>query len=231
MHKQNLIKKRIMLFLINVIVCCAFLIQYLNKGLMPIFLEYGEYQCMNVLTRIVNLSIEETVTDQLKTKTVVQKEDDGVDFNMEILNSIRCNVLNRIYQLLYFLDKGILDKEIIKKINPNVNKEQIKRGVIYEIPMARAFDNALIGNLGINIPVKYRLVGEIQGEFVSSVKEYGINNALLEISLKITAQTKVLVPMISKDKKIEVSVPMVVKMLQGDIPDYYLGSHIVGGAK
>jgi len=221
-----------MFFFANVVICSAFFISYLNKILLPVFLEYGEYQCGNILTKIINVSVEENVTEQLKTKMVVQnKENNSLDFNVDVLNSLMYNVLNRSQQIFSCLEKGVLDKEILKKIDVNVSEEKIKRGIVYEVPISMAFNNALIGNLGINIPVKYKLIGEVRGQIISSVKEYGINNALLEISLKIVANTKVLVPMKSIDKKSETSVPMFVTIIQGEIPDYYLGTNVIGGGK
>jgi len=232
MRNEKTIKRKLMFFFANVVICSAFFISYLNKILLPVFLEYGEYQCGNILTKIINVSVEENVTEQLKTKMVVQnKENNSLDFNVDVLNSLMYNVLNRSQQIFSCLEKGVLDKEILKKIDVNVSEEKIKRGIVYEVPISMAFNNALIGNLGINIPVKYKLIGEVRGQIISSVKEYGINNALLEISLKIVANTKVLVPMKSIDKKSETSVPMFVTIIQGEIPDYYLGTNVIGGGK
>ena len=227
-----MIKKRLMFFFVNIILCSVILINYINKKLAPIFIEYGEYQCTNILAKIINISIEENVDQNLKERAVFQNENNNnIDFNVDILNSLMCNILNRSRQILRLLESGKLDEKTIKKIGVDIDKSDLEKGIIYKIPSGMILDNVLLANMGVDIPVKYRIIGEIQGQIISSVKEYGINNALLELNLKITAQTKVAIPMVSESEKIEISVPLFVTVLQGDIPDYYLGSSVIGGVK
>lgn len=227
---KEAVKKRLIFFLINVFLCFIFIINYLNNTFLPLFIEYGEYQSVNITTKILNIAIEEQMNDLVKDQVVLKKEGD-VDFNVEILNSVSCNIINRSQQILYALEKGYLDNEIIKKLNLNVGKEFLNKGVFFEVPVSMLLNNSLIGNLGVTIPVRYNLIGEIKGELISSIKEYGINNALIEIKLQINAKSKILVPLKTKEKEIIVSAPLIVKIIQGQIPDYYLGTQVIGGVK
>lgn len=62
---------------------------------------------------------------------------------------------------------------------------------------------------------------------MTEVKTYGINNALLEILLKVTVNMYVGLPFKSEEVTVTVSSPLVLKMITGDIPQYYyIGSSL-----
>ncbi len=228
---KKVIKRRMTLFIANLVLCFILTINYLNSTLLPVFMEYGQMQSANVLTRIFNIVVKEQLSDELKDKAVVQNYEDTmlIDFNVNILNSVAHNVVNRSQQILYDLENGKLSDKLALQMNLTVDKEILEKGVVYEVPISMALKNSLIGNLGLHIPIKYSLVGKISGEVVSTVKEYGINNVLLEIDLKIAAKTKVLIPMMTKEEEVLLNVPLIVKVIQGKVPDYYLGTQLIGG--
>jgi sporulation protein YunB len=230
---RGTVQKRLSFFCLNVFLCVIVFVSYFNKSLLPTFVEYGEYQSENILSRIVNIAIDEQLDDGLIEKIILQNSDKGmiIDLNTAILNSVACNIVNRSQQILYSLESGVLDEDLLESINLGISEIVLKNGMIYEIPTSMVFGNALIGSLGAKIPVKYKVVGKIKGSLISSVSEYGINNALLEISLQINAESKVLIPMMTSEKKVEVKVPLIVEIIQGEVPDYYLGTQVIGGSE
>ena len=94
--------------------------------------------------------------------------------------------------------------------------------------MGQVFNNVLLKNLGVKIPVRYRLIGNVKGQIISLVREYGINNALVEINLEITSNVAVSLPLLSENEKMIVTVPLVMKLIQGEIPNYFFGSNVLG---
>ena len=70
---------------------------------------------------------------------------------------------------------------------------------------------------------------KLKGEVVSTIQEYGINSALIEIKLCVSGKSSVLLPLKTKAVDISLSVPLAVKIIHGQIPDYYIGSSVVGG--
>lgn len=230
---KSVIKNRLMFFISSVIVCILIIITYLNKSFLPKFIKYGEYQSNNILLVVLNAAIEEQMNKNLKEKAIIQRVDDvlKIDFNVEILNSIAYNVINRSYQILYNLENGIVDEKVFGKINGYENNDFMYKGLTYEIPLSMVLGNSLIGNLGGKIPLRYQFVGEFKWQIISDIKEYGINNALIEISLQVSANSRVLVPMMTEEKKVDLNVPIVAEIIQGKVPDYYLGTQVIGGGK
>ena len=65
------------------------------------------------------------------------------------------------------------------------------------------------------------VIGDVYSNIKSNIKEYGINNVLLEIMVNITVNERVIMPFISEQTKISVDVPVSIKLIQGNIPKYY----------
>ena len=110
-----------------------------------------------------------------------------------------------------------------------VGQAEYSRGIIYEVPLGSAFNNVFVANVGINVPIRYKLIGDIRGNYVSEVKEYGINNALIEICLEMVYKSRVSVPLSGEEVEEVVKIPLVIKLVQCEIPDYLIGTNFNGG--
>ena len=85
--------------------------------------------------------------------------------------------------------------------------------------------NGLISNVGPKIPIKVILIGDVNSTISSNVKDYGINNVLIEV--KVNVNVSVLVSVLLNSKKVNVNISRVIamKIIQGDIPNYYLSGN------
>ena len=83
------------------------------------------------------------------------------------------------------------------------------------------FGNSLLANLGPKIPVRLNLYGDISSEIQTTITNYGINNAMLEASVVMTLEERVILPFVSKQIKIESRIPIAMKLIRGNIPEYY----------
>lgn len=90
--------------------------------------------------------------------------------------------------------------------------------IIYELPMGSLTQNMWLMNLGPRIPVKMRMLQEVQGEVVSKVVEYGLNNALLSIYVILSVQVEVLAPYHLEELTIESEIPLVIDVIEGNVP-------------
>ena len=58
----------------------------------------------------------------------------------------------------------------------------------------------------------------------TKVTEYGINNSLVEVSININSSIRMILPLKSEEIEVKVLVPITVKIIQGLVPEYYLGN-------
>ena len=76
-------------------------------------------------------------------------------------------------------------------------------------------------NLFPKIPVRLNLVGTIFSKLTTDIESYGINNAILKVNVYVSAEVKVILPFKSENIMIDTSIPLIIKIIEGDIPSYY----------
>ena len=104
-------------------------------------------------------------------------------------------------------------------------KEEDKtNSVAFYIPMGSIFQNPVLNNRGPKIPVRMELVGSVITGINSKVKDYGINNSLIEIYVHVEVRERVILPVTAKDVTIVNDIPISYKLIKGKIPTYYSNS-------
>lgn len=232
--KLKKIKKRktstklsIIIFIIVVgIVLSYILINYISKQINPFYMSYAEIEVNKILTEIINNSVNEEVEKEMNINEIfnIQKNESGdiqlIEYNSINVSKILGKITNNIQNNLTKIEKGNIDLTDNKLLN--INKNKLKRGIIYEIPIGVYSNSIFLSNLGHKIPVKMQLIGDVISSISTNVKEYGINNALIEVGVTIELNSRVFLPYISNDIKIKGTIPIALKLIQGKIPSYYL---------
>lgn len=226
---KKIVFRRFSFFILTLIMCFCCFVNYIKNNLYEKFFDYGEYQCSNVFYGVLNFVVSEQLDGVSVENSMLETNGSiiTIDYNVEMLNSIAKNVVNRMLNILHQLEFGGLDKKTFNHLNKD--EEIIKEYLLYYVSLGMVFDNFLVGNLGIKLPIRYQTVGKLKGEVVSTIQEYGINSALIEIKLCVSGKSSVLLPLKTKEVDISLSVPLAVKIIHGQIPDYYIGSNVVGG--
>ena len=114
--------------------------------------------------------------------------------------------------------------KLINEITYNIENNQ-SMSTIEEIPIGVISKNALLRNLGPKIKVKISIVNDILSELETEVKPYGINNALVEVRVKLYANAKVILPLVSKDISVINVIPISINIVNGSIPESYIGTY------
>ena len=219
-------KKKVFFYIMNIIIIYSISISILKIQMLPLIKQYGEHQCENIYTKILNYVIEENLTKEIKDKIVIYSNDEilSIDFNTSILNSISSNAIRKTQMYYDRLSKNKLDEEILNKMN-------VDKNYIYKIPFSLIFKNPFFSSIGPDIPIRYRTINNVTGQLTTNLKEYGINNALLEIDLTLNVNAIIDVPIKHEKIKFDISVPLVMKLIQGKIPEAFYGTNVIGGVK
>ena len=96
-------------------------------------------------------------------------------------------------------------------------------GYILDIPLGYVTNSPLIINLGPKIPVKISTTDVVVGSVVTSVREFGINNALIEVYINIEIETNAILPLKSGTTKNNFKILVASKIINGKIPNFYGG--------
>ena len=197
--RKNIIIIILIIFFIN------FLFYYFTKKALPLLTNYASIE----MERIVN-----TIINNSSTKEVIKKLDTS-----RLINIIKSN--NGDIATIYF-DSYVVN-DFLDDITNNIQKDLIKssNNPIFEIPLGVITNNVFLSNIGPKIPVKLELVGYINGTVDTNIKEYGINNALIEIYVTVNTKIKTALPFSSKDIIVTNKIPIAYEIINGHIPEYY----------
>lgn len=221
-------KDKILIIILIVIITVVFSINLIGKKITPILMIYAEKKAKSIATIMITEAVNNNVfNDMSKNDLFIEtKDQDGniisTDFNPVIVNKILNKITIYVQNYLEQLESGRIEElELSSTILSSYDLEKLKKGVIYEIPSGIVFNNSLISNLGPKIPVKINLNGDVITDIKTEVEGYGINNALIKVSVNIKVYMQVIIPFKTKEIVVETNIPVVMKLVKGSVPSYY----------
>ena len=100
---------------------------------------------------------------------------------------------------------------------------QPEEGVILNFPIGLASDNVYFANLGPKIPVKMKMMETVLTNLKTRIKDYGINNALVEVYVDVSINYELITPVTFDQKKLNYEILLAAEIINGKIPTYYGG--------
>ena len=194
---------------------------------MPTYLQYAEVQTDKIASYVVNKAISARTTDVLDVNDIIvetHQSDNRVTatFNTEIINRIRSETATLIKQYLENAENGDLSYlPNLQNVEYDVGKMQAGDGIVFFVPLGQAANLPIIGNLGPKIPIRFHIIGNVHTNVESSILEFGINNAFVEISIHIEVNVQIIVPLASSASNIEQTIPVAMGIVSGTVPQIY----------
>lgn len=200
----NYISKEIIIISISLIVA-LFIINYFYDKFNKVILPLAEVDTRRYMTEVIN------------------KATDNIIFNNDLFVINKDNH-NEIKMITYNSNEATkLVNQITYNVQNKFNNEN-NSYVIEEIPLGIIFNNALLKNFGPMIKIRLKIIGNVLSELETEVKPYGINNALVEVRVKLKANGKIILPLVSKDILVSNVVPISINIVNGNIPEAYISS-------
>lgn len=224
--------KNIILFIFIIgIIFALILIKYFSNKIEPSLTKYVESETKRIITIIINNSIRTQISKQIDSNSILitEKDDDQnittIDFDTQNVNKISSIITSTIEKNLKLVENGNID-ELNIDLNEvsDIDYQQLKDGIVYYIPVGNINGSFLINNIYPEIPIKFTMSGDVVSNIESEIKEYGINNALIEVKAKVSVSMIISMPFVTKEISVQTSIPLIMKIIQGNIPDYYNGS-------
>ena len=217
-------EEKIILILVIVLILTYILIKLFTEKSKTILLEYAKNKSIELSTIIINESIKESILDEKINDMleIVKNESNeivGINFNNTQTNKI-------LYKINYSMLNNI---KAIENGNDEVVKVELKnnffdnKNMIFQVPFNVMNEKPVLIGIGPKIPFKIEILGSSTNNILTNVKEYGINNSLVELLLEIEVNIQIILPFISKKTIIKKKIPISTKIIQGKIPEYYGG--------
>lgn len=198
---------------------------FINKQVMPTLMEYAELQVGKMATQVIRQAVSTEVIDKISVDDLflITRNSDGdiktIDLNPINVNRMVGLVTEKVNDYLTKVEIGEI--EGLNLSADLFDSKKVKKGIVFEIPSGIISKNPILSNIGPKIPVRLNLVGDIATDVKTKVTDYGINNAVVEVLVYVEVVEQVILPFISKRVKVEMNIPIALKLIEGNVPNYY----------
>ncbi len=224
-------KKKIYIF-ISLLVLSFFTALYLTslagKSLEPIIIKYATSETERIANVILNdvVNIDEDYFNEDLFE--ISRDNDGnielINFDTKVTNRLLKDINDKAMKRLSAIEKGdTTDIELSDSLK-GTRLTFLDDGVVCDIPIGSLFHNGLIVNLTTSIPIRFSFIGTVSSNIVTNVKEYGFNNALIEVGIEVTIKEKITMPHSTESIPITTKVNLTTQIIQGSVPNYYNGA-------
>lgn len=126
------------------------------------------------------------------------------------------DVIIDVYQINNVTTK--MAKDIQQSLKREVMEEHLR------MPIGALTGHPMWSNLGPKIDIEIQMLGNVMTDIVTKTEPYGINNTLMKVMIKTEVQVLVLIPFQRQVITVTNYTPLVIKMIQGEVPQYYYNS-------
>lgn len=211
------------LFILSTSVC----LWIVNMGIKPILIDYAEAQTKKIAPLVINKAIKDVMPEIENIHDIldIQTTDQGklmIKYKTDIMNRAQSDLAYAIAQNLKQAERGDLES-LQQEANIEVDYEQsqIGEGIVYFFPIGQVTNNALLGNLGPKIPIRFTALGSVESDMDMKVEQYPINNLAIEVIVKIEVQVQIIIPFGTKQTVVTQEVPIAGGVFPGEVPQFY----------
>ena len=217
------LKKIYILIFISVLIFTIIFLYILNKRFIPILASYMQVQTKRMAIEVLRNTGSNDLKKLLKNNNYYEivknnkGEIESIDFDTTVLNDALIIVANNVKKRLKEIEKGenLPDEMFYNNLNKKINNK-----IVYMVPLGIVFNNAFLYNIGPKIPVKIEYSGNVGLDIKTSVKEYGVNSALIEVYVYVEVTQRMILPFQSKDTKLVSKIPIILKVVKGSVSSY-----------
>lgn len=224
-NKTKYRKQKRIIIIIIVMVTTVFIVNKMINNISTFFIAYAKDEARKAVTTSINAAVTDEILEKFKNNELyrITKNNENeiqlIDFNSYVVNDILKEVTLNIEQNLLKIEDE--DFSTIKAENSKIEDK-----IAFYIPFGAITNSPLLNNKGPLIPVRLKLIGSVLTNIETRVKEYGINNSLIEIVIYIEAKEQVLLPIISDSITITNEIPVAYNIVNGKVPSYYSGNSL-----
>ena len=219
MHLKRRHKKINFFLLILIILFLIVVFSFVKVvNIKPLIINYSEMEANKLATLIINTAIKEE--NILENKNLYEINNNVINYDTKKINEILVSLTLKIQKYFAAIEEGDID-DIGEDILEKYNYDSLKKGVILYLPMGYLTGSPFLANYGPKMPLKISLIGDVRTDIREKITNYGLNNALLKIYIYVEVVTQSTIPLISNVQKTVVEYPIVLKVIEGNIPSFY----------
>ena len=208
--------------LISIFLICVFLLNNYNKKISPKIIDVASTKLEEITTLYIKNNIAPITADLSKLIKITQNSKEEilmVDVDYNYAYDIMYDIVKKIQSSILELENGN-----ISNFQNHKELQAYKKKLYLSIPLGLSDDGVLFSSIGPKIPIKISFYEHVLGTIETSISEYGINNALLKVTLTIDLEQKLILPYKSQKVYNQYTLELGSKVINGSIPNIYGGS-------
>lgn len=211
----------------DLIIIIILLVIFFSYGMIKLFTiksesflnDFARNKSIQLTNIIINKALYEILYnveyDSLMNTSINNEEFIDIELDNYKINKMLYVVNDNILENINLIENGNFNDINIQYLNNEDFIFKVPIGVIYNVPI-------LVG-MGPQIPFKVNILGNSDNSVYTKVKEYGINNSIIEVILNIKLNVQIILPFTSKEIQINKEIPIDTKIIEGKVPKYYGG--------
>jgi sporulation protein YunB len=197
-----------------------------NKGLKPTLMSYAESQTRKIATLVISNAVNKKIANEMDVDHIIEAvpEQDGSvsKLNAEIVNRVKAETTSLVQRNLKEAESGNLSElELMMDVDFEKSKKDKAEGIVYYVPLGQATNNALLGNLGPRIPIRFTPIGDVSSDVKTKISDFGINNAYVQVYVHLTVNVQIIIPFATKVTTISEDIPVAMFLIKGNVPQFY----------
>ena len=194
-------KRRIKALIITISIITSFIF-ILEVRLKPIVESVSEIQAKSLVTQIINSSVEEILLE-----TGITCED---------LESVSCSEDKKVTAISSdVIMTNKLKNAVLLRIQENISNICSRR---VDVPLGTIIGGELLNGQGPCVPVYVSLSGNVTGDFDSTFESGGLNQTVHKLSMNISVDVNILMPVGSSSANVTGSVLIGETVIVGEVP-------------
>ena len=227
-RKKKKKSTRLTLLLVSFMITVVLFLYVINDKLMPVYVQYAQVQTTKIAAHVVSKAINARTSSVLDVNEIIEDLPSESDvmvttkFNTEIINQVRAETTALVKEHLELAEQGDLAQlPDLDNVEYDVSEIQKGDGIVFFVPIAQALNLPLLGNLGPRVPIRFHIIGNVSSDVATSFKEFGINNALVEVNIHLKVNVQIIIPFASPQSSVEQTIPVAIGLVRGQVPHIY----------
>ncbi|MFJ7935715.1 sporulation protein YunB [Sporosarcina sp. NPDC096371] len=219
-------RKFLPLLIPTTLVAIALFLYIVNMRLTPIYSDYAEVQTTNIAAHVINQALK---SKELKLPSndeifapIPNDTSGAISINSDATNRVMGDIHALVANYLKQAETGNLDM-LPMQDNLEYDPEAMEGqgAVVFFVPLAQALKIPLLGNLGPKIPIRFHIIGDVHTDIESTITEFGINSAVVEVNVVVTVNVQIIVPLASRKSEVVQKIPVAMTIIKGTVPPVF----------
>ncbi len=194
----------IYVFFILFILCFFYIISLINTYYSKRVKIYVENKAVVYAQNYIQEAIMENVISEINISSLyIIKEDSNQQVESVLINTAQVNKI-----------LGLVNQSLENSFS-DLESETLS------LPFNALFGETLFSKYGPDINLKIIPIGKYTCDIESTATQYGINNSLFEIFIKVDLNIETIIPLQRGENEVSCKIPIVMQIIHGEVPRYY----------